>query len=59
MKSLDLPRVVEATRKAGLGVTMITTSIQDAASPHAEAIIATAAGLGIKVYRGGQCFRYD
>ena len=55
----DLPRVVEATRKAGLGVTMITTSIQDAASPHAEAIIATAAGLGIRVYRGGQYFRYD
>jgi sugar phosphate isomerase/epimerase len=55
----DLPRAVEMTRKAGLAVTMITTSIQDAQSPYAEPIIATAAGLGIKVYRGGQYFRYD
>lgn len=55
----DLPRAVDLTRKAGLEVRMITTSIQDAASPHAEAIIETASGLGIKVYRGGQYFRYD
>lgn len=55
----NLPKAVELTRKAGLGVTMITTSIQDAKSPHVEAILATASGLGIKVYRGGQYFRYD
>jgi L-ribulose-5-phosphate 3-epimerase len=55
----ELPRAVEMTRKAGLGVTMITTSIADAASPFAEPILATAAGLGIRVYRGGQYFRYD
>ncbi len=55
----DLPRVVEATRKAGMNVTMITTSIQDAQSPNAEAIIRTAAGLGIRYYRGGEYFRYD
>jgi len=55
----DLPRVVALTRQAGLGVTMITTSIQDAASPFAEPILATAAGLGIRVYRGGQYFRWD
>lgn len=55
----DLPRAVELTKKAGLAVTMVTTSIQDAASPFAEAIVATASGLGIRVYRGGQYFRYD
>ena len=55
----DLPRVVELTRKAGLAAAMITTSIQDAASPHAEAILRTAKGLGIRFYRGGQYFRYD
>ena len=55
----DLPRVVERTRKAGVAVTMITTSIQDAKSPYAEAILQTASGLGIRYYRGGQYFRYD
>jgi sugar phosphate isomerase/epimerase len=55
----DLPRAVEITRKAGLSVVMITTAIQDAASPHAEAILATASGLGITYYRGGEYFRYD
>ncbi len=55
----DLPRAVDLTRKAGLAVTMITTSIQDAKSPRAEAILQTAAGLGIRHYRGGQYFRYD
>ena len=37
---------------------MITTSIQDATSPHAEAILATASGLDIAYYRG-EYFRYD
>jgi L-ribulose-5-phosphate 3-epimerase len=55
----ELPWAVEITRKAGLSVAMITTSIQDAASPHAEAILATASGLGITYYRGGEYFRYD
>ncbi len=55
----ELPRVVELTRKAGLAVAMITTSIQDASSPYAEAILETASGLGIRYYRGGQYFRYD
>ena len=55
----ELPKAVELTRKAGLGVTMITTTIQDAKSPYAEAILRTASGLGIKYYRGGEYFRYD
>ena len=55
----ELPRAIELTRKAGLAVPMITTSIQDAASAHTEAILRTAHGLGVKFYRGGQYFRYD
>jgi sugar phosphate isomerase/epimerase len=55
----ELPRAVDLTRKAGLAVVMITSSIQDAQSPFAEAIVATARGLGIRYYRGGQYFRYD
>ena len=55
----ELPRAVELTRKAGLAVVMITTSIQDARSPHAEAILRAAHGLGIRYYRGGEYFRYD
>ena len=55
----DLPRVIELTRKAGLATPMITTSIQDASSPYAEAILRTAHGLGVRFYRGGQYFRYD
>ena len=54
----DLPKVVELTRKAGLAVTMIATAILDARSPHADAILRTAHGLGIRYYRGAM-FRYD
>ena len=55
----ELPRVVALTRKAGLAVTMITTAIQDAKSPHVEPILRTMKALGISYYRGGQYFRYD
>jgi sugar phosphate isomerase/epimerase len=55
----DLPRAVERTRKAGLDVTMITTSIQDSQSPHAESILRTMQALGIRYFRGGEYFRYD
>jgi sugar phosphate isomerase/epimerase len=55
----DLPKAVELTKKAGLAVRMITTSIQDADSPHVRAILETMAGLGITCYRGGQYFRFD
>jgi L-ribulose-5-phosphate 3-epimerase len=55
----DLPKAVELTKKAGMAVTMITTSIQDATSRHVDAILETAQGLGIRYYRGGQYFRYD
>jgi L-ribulose-5-phosphate 3-epimerase len=55
----DLPRAIELTRKAGLAVPMITTSIQDSSSPHTEAILRTAHALGVRFYRGGLYFRYD
>ena len=54
----ELPRVVELTRKAGMAVSMIATDILDARSPHAERILQTASGLGIKYYRSAT-FRYD
>ena len=49
----DLPRAVEAARKVGLDVTMITTAITGVEDPHAETVLKTAAGLGIGHYRMG------
>lgn len=54
----DLPRAVEAAKKAGLKVEMITTGILSARDPHAETVLRTAAKLGVKVYRYG-FFNYD
>jgi sugar phosphate isomerase/epimerase len=54
----DLPKAVEAIRAAGLEAPMITTGIVDVTTPHAEAVIRTAAKLGIRRYRWGG-FRYD
>jgi L-ribulose-5-phosphate 3-epimerase len=53
----DLPRAVEAARRAGLAVEMISTGITQA-DRHAEVIVRTAAKLGIKYYRLGN-FDYD
>jgi sugar phosphate isomerase/epimerase len=49
----DLPRVVRAIRAAGVEVAMLTTGIVDAATPHAEDVIAAMTGLGITRYRWG------
>jgi L-ribulose-5-phosphate 3-epimerase len=49
----DLPRAVGAAREAGLRVTMITTAITGVDDPHAEAVLKTAASLGIGHYRMG------
>ncbi|MCR5879288.1 sugar phosphate isomerase/epimerase [Phenylobacterium sp. J367] len=54
----ELPRVVELSRKAGLETPMVITGISDAASPRAEAILATMQGLGLRRYRAGSV-RYD
>ncbi|MEM7374849.1 MAG: sugar phosphate isomerase/epimerase family protein [Bacteroidota bacterium] len=51
--STDLPRAVEAIRKAGLLAEMMTTSITSLDSPHAEHLLKTAAKEGIKYYRMG------
>jgi sugar phosphate isomerase/epimerase len=49
----DLPRVVNAIRAAGVEVSMLTTGIIDAITPHAEDVIAAMTGLGITRYRWG------
>jgi sugar phosphate isomerase/epimerase len=54
----DLPRAVEAVRKAGLEAPMITAGIVDANSPNAVSILRTASALGIRRYRWGG-FKYD
>lgn len=54
----DLPRAVEAVRKAGLEVQMITTEIVDVRTPHAAGVLRAAKSLGIRYYRWGG-FRWD
>jgi len=54
----DLPKAVEAVKKAGLYVPMMTTSINDADDPMTERILKTASSLGIKYYRMGW-YKYD
>lgn len=49
----DLPRAVEAVRKADLEVNMMTTRITDPDDPHTEPILKTAGRLGIGYYRMG------
>lgn len=54
----DLSKAVAAAEKAGLKIYMITTDINDADEPHTEAVIKTAASLGIKYYRTNW-YKYD
>jgi L-ribulose-5-phosphate 3-epimerase len=54
----DLPKAVEAIRKAGLTIPMVTSHIVDAGTPHAEEVVKTLAALGIRHYRWGG-FRYS
>jgi L-ribulose-5-phosphate 3-epimerase len=54
----DLPRAVDAARKAGLETPMVITAIVDAKSERVEAILDTMRGLGIHHYRAAP-FRYD
>lgn len=49
----DLPKAVDAVRKAGLDVYMLTTAINDPKHPHTEAILKSAGKLGIGYYRTG------
>jgi sugar phosphate isomerase/epimerase len=54
----DLPRAIEAAKKAGLKVDMITTAITDPRDKYTEPLLRTAAKLGVKIYRLGN-FKYD
>jgi sugar phosphate isomerase/epimerase len=49
----DLPKAVEAAKKAGIKIHMISTDIQDANHPLTEVILKTASALGIRYYRSG------
>lgn len=49
----DLPKAVDALRAKGVEVPMITTRLQRVEDAHAEAILETAATLGIKFFRVG------
>ena len=54
----DLPRAADIIRKAGLDLSMITSSIVDTSTPHAEKVLKTASSLGVRHYRWGG-FSYD
>ena len=49
----DLPRAVAIAKKAGLSIPLIVTELTSSNSPHAEAIIQTAAAQGVSAYRTG------
>jgi L-ribulose-5-phosphate 3-epimerase len=55
----DLPKAVEAAKKAGLTSPMIVTPLVDAKSPGAEAILAAMQSAGIRYYRGNLLGMYD
>jgi len=54
----DLPRAVEAIRKHGLQVPMITTDLKDASDPAARPTFAAMQKLGIRLYKPGY-WRYE
>ncbi len=47
----ELPKLVEALRKNGKEITLMTTRIRGVDEPHTETLLRTAAKLGIKKYR--------
>jgi len=49
----DLPKAVDAVKKAGMNVYMITTAVTDADDPFTDGILKTASALGIQHYRMG------
>jgi sugar phosphate isomerase/epimerase len=54
----ELPRLVEALKKRGKELTIMTTAITSVSQPHAEQLLRTAARLGIRRYRLG-FLKYD
>lgn len=55
---VDLPKAATAIRKAGLELTMVTTGIVDAQTPHAEIVMRALKAAGVKYYRWGG-LKYD
>jgi len=47
----DLPKFVEALKKRGLEITILTSGINSVQQPHTEKVLRTAAKLGIQRYR--------
>src|SRR5437773_8801307 len=54
----DLPKFVEALKKRGLEITILTSGINSVMQPHTEKVLRTAAKLGIQRYRM-LWWRYD
>jgi sugar phosphate isomerase/epimerase len=54
----DLPKLVEALKKRGKELTLMTTAITGVSQPHTEQLLRTAAKLGIRRYRLG-FWKYD
>ena len=54
----ELPRLVEALKKRGLEITVLTSNVNDPADPVNERVLRTAASLGIRRYRM-KYFKYD
>jgi sugar phosphate isomerase/epimerase len=49
----ELPRAAEEIRKRGLELAMITTAIQSAETPHADAVLRAAAAANVRYFRWG------
>src|SRR6185503_5156739 len=54
----ELPMLVEALKKRGKELTIMTTAITSVSQPHTEQLLRTAAKLGIRRYRLG-FLKYD
>lgn len=54
----DLPAVAEMIRRAGLELSMVTTSIVDTKTPHVESMLRAMKAAGVKLYRWGG-FKYQ
>src|SRR5437588_6807948 len=49
----ELPRLVDALKKRGKELTILTTAITSVSQPHAEQLLRMAAKLGVRRYRLG------
>ncbi len=54
----ELPKQLEAVKKQGLDITIMTTDVLNLEDPLTERVLRTGASLGIKKYRMG-FYRYD